>query len=54
MFWALRSPLPSVDLLYAITTILVGMSDPSAPYSKPRKQKSIKKFRGKQIMAQDL
>jgi hypothetical protein len=33
---------------------LSGMFDPSAPYSKPRKQKSRKKYLGKQIMAQDL
>jgi siderophore synthetase component len=54
MFRALRSPLPSEDLLYAIIAVLVDMSNPSAPYSKPRKQKSRKKCRGKQIMAQDL
>jgi hypothetical protein len=34
--------------------VLVGMSDPSALYSKSKMQKSRKKCRGKQIMALDL
>jgi len=54
MFRLLKSYLPSENLPYAIIAVLVGMSNPSAPFSKHKKQRSRKKCPDKQITAQDL
>jgi hypothetical protein len=54
MFQALRSLIPSEDLLYAIIVVWVDMSDPSAPFWKHRKTRPRKKCPNKLIMALDL
>jgi hypothetical protein len=54
MFQALRSLIPSEDLLYATTAVWVGMSNPSAPSLKHKRRRPRKKCPDKLIMAQDL
>jgi len=54
MFQALRSLIASEDLLYAITVVWVGMSNPSAPSLKHKRQRPRKKCLDKLIMALDL
>jgi hypothetical protein len=54
MFQALKSLIPSEDLLYAITAVWVGISDPSAPSLKHKRWRPRKKFLDKLIMALDL
>jgi hypothetical protein len=54
MSQALRSLIPSEDLPYAITTVLVGMFGLSAPSSKLRKPRLRKKCPYRLIMALDL
>jgi hypothetical protein len=50
---ALRSLIPSEDLLYATTAVWVGMSDPSAPSLKHKKRRPRKKCPDQLIMALD-
>jgi hypothetical protein len=54
MFQALSSLIPSEDLLFAITAVLVGMFGLSAPSWKLKTLKPRKKRPDKLIMAQDL
>jgi hypothetical protein len=54
MSQALRSLIPSEDLPYAITAVLVGMFDLSAPSSKLRKPRPRKKCLDRLIMGLDL